>query len=160
MEKGPRKETIEHARARLQQAQEALALAETRLGCATLASPLTGIVLSENVEPGEFVSPGTPVITVGDLQNVSLRAYINETDLGRVKVGQMVRVTTDAYRGRVYEGQISFIASQAEFTPKNVQTERERVKLVYRVKIEIKNPNMELKPGMPADAEIIVGQSK
>jgi len=100
------------------------------------------------------------VITVGDLQNVSLRAYINETDLGRVKVGQMVRVTTDAYRGKVYEGQISFIASQAEFTPKNVQTERARVELVYRVKIEIKNPNMELKPGMPADAEIIVGQSK
>ncbi|MFH0871279.1 MAG: efflux RND transporter periplasmic adaptor subunit [bacterium] len=158
--KGPRKETIEQARARFQQAIEALALTETRLGYATLVSPLSGIVLSENIETGEYVSPGTPVITVGDLENVWLRAYINETDLGRVKVGQRVRVTTDTYRGKVYEGQISFIASQAEFTPKNVQTEKERVKLVYRVKIDVKNPHMELKPGMPADAEILVGPAK
>lgn len=156
VKKGPRQETIEQARARLQQAKEALAVAETRLGYATLTSPLAGVVLSKNVEPGEFVAAGTPIVTVGDLENVWLRAYINETDLGRVKVGQQVRVTTDTYPGKRYEGRVSFIASQAEFTPKSVQTEKERVKLVYRVKVDIRNPNMELKPGMPADAEILV----
>jgi HlyD family secretion protein len=158
VKKGPRQETIEQARARLRQAQEALAVGETRLGYATLASPLTGVVLSKSVEPGEFVAAGTPIVTVGDLENVWLRAYINETDLGRVKVGQRVRVTTDTYPGKRYEGRVSFIASQAEFTPRNVQTEKERVKLVYRIKVDIRNPNMELKPGMPADAEILLKQ--
>lgn len=156
VKKGPRQETIEQARARLQQAKEGLAVAETRLGYATLTSPLAGVVLSKNVEPGEFVAAGTPIVTVGDLENVWLRAYINETDLGRVKVGQRVRVTTDTYPDKRYEGRVSFIAAQAEFTPKSVQTEKERVKLVYRIKVDIRNPNMELKPGMPADAEILV----
>ncbi len=140
----------------MKQAKEALALAETRLGYATLSAPISGVVLSENVEAGEYVAPGTPVVTVGDLKNVWLRAYINETDLGRVKVGQAVRLTTDTFPDKVYKGHLSFIASEAEFTPKNVQTEKERVKLVYRVKIEIPNPRMELKPGMPADAEIVL----
>jgi HlyD family secretion protein len=156
VKKGPRQETIEQARARLQQAKEGLAVAETRLGYATLASPLTGVVLSKNVEPGEFVAAGTPIVTVGDLENVWLRAYINETDLGRVKVGQGVRVATDTYPDKRYAGRVSFIASQAEFTPRSVQTEKERVKLVYRIKVDIRNPNMELKPGMPADAEILL----
>jgi len=160
VKKGPREETIEQARARLEQTKEALGLAVTRLGYATLFSPLSGVVLSENIEAGEYVAPGTPVVTVGDLANVWLRAYINETDLGRVKVGQQVLVTTDTYPGKEYEGRVSFIASQAEFTPKNVQTEKERVKLVYRVKVDIPNPAMELKPGMPADADILVGQSR
>ena len=151
---GPRAETIEQARARLQQAEEVLAQSQTRLGYTLISSPLSGVVLSKNIEPGEQVAPGTPVITVGDLNNVWLRAYIDETDLGRVKVGQLVKVTTDTYPGKVYEGRISFISSEAEFTPKNVQTQKERVKLVYRVKIDIGNPNMELKPGMPADAVI------
>ncbi|HOF40524.1 MAG TPA: efflux RND transporter periplasmic adaptor subunit [Candidatus Hydrogenedentes bacterium] len=151
---GPRSETIAQARARLEQAAAAVELAKVRLGYASVSSPLTGIVLSENVEPGEYVSPGTPVITVGDLVNVWLRAYIDETDLGRVRVGQPVEVTTDTYPGKVYEGRIAFISSQAEFTPKTVQTEKERVKLVYRVKIDIANPAMELKPGMPADGRI------
>jgi HlyD family secretion protein len=155
---GPRKEKIDQGRATLEQTKEALALAETRMGYSTLVSPLSGIVLSENVEPGEYVSPGTPVITAGDLNRVYLRGYINETDLGRVKVGQKVRITTDTFPGKSYEGQISFIAPQAEFTPKNVQTQKERVKLVYRIKVDIPNPRMELKPGMPADAEILIKQ--
>lgn len=156
VQKEPRQETIEQARARLQQAKEFLALAETRLSYTTLTSPLNGVVLSENVESGEYVSAGTPVVTVGDLENVWLRAYINETDLGRVKLGQHVQVTTDTYPGKIYEGRVSFISSEAEFTPKSVQTEAERVKLVYRIKIVIANPQQELKPGMPADAEIIL----
>jgi membrane fusion protein YbhG len=152
--KGPRQETIEQARARLQQATDALAQAETRLSYTTISSPISGVVLSKNIEPGEHVAPGTPIVTVGELSNVWLRAYIDETDLGRVKVGHRVKVTTDTYPGKVYEGRISFIASEAEFTPKNVQTQKERVKLVYRVKVDIANPSMELKPGMPADAVI------
>ena len=160
VKEGPRQETIEQARARVKQAEAALELAETRLRYATLASPLSGVVLSKNIEPGEYVAPGTPIITVGDLVNVWLRAYISETDCGRVKLGQPVDVKTDSYPGKVYEGRVSFIASDAEFTPKNVQTEKERVKLVYRAKIDIVNPDMELKPGMPADAEILLGDRR
>ncbi len=153
---GPRAEKIAQALARKNQAEAALRLAETRLGYARLVSPIGGMVLSENVESGEYVAPGTPVVTVGHLEHPWLRAYINETDLGRVKHGQKVRVTTDTYPNEEYEGRVSFIASEAEFTPKNVQTQKERVKLVYRIKIDVPNPEMELKPGMPADAEILL----
>lgn len=157
LRKGPRREEKDQARARVEQATQALALAETQLGYATITSPLTGMVMSKNTEPGEYVSPGTPVVTVGDLAHPWLRAYISESDLGRVKLGQSVKVTTDSYPGRAYTGHITFIAPQAEFTPKNVQTEKERVKLVYRIKVELPNPQMELKPGMPADAQIALG---
>ena len=159
VQSGPRQETIAQARARLEQARQAQAVAQTRLNYATLVSPLSGIVLSENIEPGEYVAAGTPVVTVGNLSNVWLRAFISETDLGRVKVGQTVQVRTDTNADKTYDGRVSFLASQAEFTPKNVQTQQERVKLVYRVKIDIPNPHQELKPGMPADAEIWVGET-
>ena len=158
VKEGPRRETIDQARARLEQAKQVLALAETRFSYATVVSPLSGVVLSKNIEAGEYVAAGTPVVTVGDLESVWVRAYINETDLGRVKVGQKARVTTDTYQGRVYDGRVSFIASEAEFTPKNVQTEKERVKLVYRVKVDIQSLNMELKPGMPVDVDILTAQ--
>ncbi len=153
--KGPRQERIDQGRARAKEAEAALAIAQERLSYATLAAPSAGMVMAKHVEPGEQVAPGTPVITIGDMENTWVRAYINETDLGRVKLGQEVRVTTDTYPGKSYQGKVSFIASEAEFTPKNVQTQKERVKLVYRIKITIPNPNMELKPGMPADGEIL-----
>ncbi|MEO8196221.1 MAG: HlyD family efflux transporter periplasmic adaptor subunit [Thermoanaerobaculia bacterium] len=156
LERGPRPEQIDQARERVQQAAEALGLAETRLSYATLTSPLDGLVLAEHVESGEQVAAGTPVVTIGDLTSVWLRGYVDETDLGRVTVGQSVRVTTDTAPDRVYPGTVSFIASEAEFTPKSVQTAKERVKLVYRIKIDIDNPSGELKPGMPADAEIVL----
>ena len=151
---GPRVETIEQARARLQQTREALQLSETRLGYASIVAPLSGVVLTDSIEAGEFVAPGTPVVTVGDLHHVWLRGYVDETDLGRVKVGQAVQVTTDTYPDKVFRGRITFIASEAEFTPRSVQTTKERVKLVYRIKVDIPNPDMELKPGMPADGVI------
>jgi HlyD family secretion protein len=154
VQQGPRKEQIDQARAKLKQTEASLNLAETRLGYATIYSPLQGIVLSKNIEPGEYVAPGTPVVTVADVEHVWLRAYIDAMDLGRVKVGQRAEVTTDSRGGRVYRGRVAFIAEDAEFTPKTVQTEKERVKLVYRIKIDIENPRMELKPGMPADAHI------
>lgn len=159
LRKGPRKERIAQARARLERARQALGLSQTRLDDALLVAPISGIVLSENVEPGEYVSPGTPVVTIGALADVWLRAYIDEPDLGRVKVGQRARLTTDTYPDKVYDGVVSFLASEAEFTPKNVQTDKERVKLVYRITIDVPNPSFELKPGMPADAEILLAEA-
>jgi membrane fusion protein YbhG len=155
--KGPRQEQIDQGRSRLKEAEAALALAKERLGYTTLTSPGGGLVLAKSIEPGEQVAVGTPIITLGDLANPWLRAYIPETELGRVKVGQKVRVTTDTWPGKTYDGVVSFISSEAEFTPKNVQTEKERVKLVYRIKVTIPNPALELKPGMPADGEILTG---
>jgi HlyD family secretion protein len=160
LQRGPRPETIDQSRARLHDAEAMLALAKVRLGYTTLISSVNGQVLSKNIEPGEQVAAGTPVVTVGILDNVWVRAYIGETDLGRVKTGQQADVTTDTWPGRKYKGVISFISPEAEFTPKNVQTEKERVKLVYRIKVVIPNPNLELKPGMPADVEIQTGKSK
>ena len=157
VQQGPRQEEIQRARARVEQVTQSVALAKTRLGYTTLNAPIGGVVLSENVEAGEYVVPGVPIITVGDLANSWLRAYVNEPDLGRVKTGQAVCVSTDTYPDKVYVGRVSFISSQAEFTPKNVQTADERVKLVYRIKVDIPNPQMELKPGMPADATIWLG---
>jgi HlyD family secretion protein len=162
VEAGPREEVIEQGRAKVEQAKAAVQSAETRLGYATVVSPLTGVVLSKNIEPGEYVSPGTPVVTVADIENVWLRAYIDERDIGKklVRWGTEAKITTDAYPGKVYQGHVSFISSEEEFTPKSVQTERERVKLVYRIKIDVKNPDRELKPGMPADARLLPEEEK
>ena len=156
---GPRQEDIDQARGRTKEARQALAVAQTHLDYATLASPLPGVVLSKNVEPGEFVAAGTPIVTIGNLQDMWLRAYIGGTDLGKVKLGQAVKVYTDSFPQKAYAGKVTFISSEAEFTPKTVQTNKERVKLVYRIKITIDNPNMELKPGMPADADISLAPS-
>lgn len=154
---GPRREEIDLARARVEQAKQVLKLAQTRMSYAQITAPVDGVVLSKNIEAGEYVSPGTPVVTVGDLNQVWLKAYIAETDLGKVKLGQKVSVTTDTYPDKVYNGVVGFIASEAEFTPKSIQTAEERVKLVYRIKINIENAASELKPGMPADAVIKLG---
>lgn len=151
---GPRTEDIDQARARVDQASGNLDIARTTLGYATLLSPLDGMVLSKSTEPGEYVSPGTPIVTAADLVNIWLRAYVSETDITKVHLGQKVTVKTDAYPAQTYEGRISFISKQAEFTPKTVQTEKERVKLVFRIKIDITNRDTELKPGMPADGYI------
>jgi len=151
---GPRREDIDQGKARVEQARAALKLAETQLGYAKIVSPLTGVVLSKNIEPGEFVAPGTPVVTVGDIENVWLRAYIEAADQGPVVYNRTAWVTVDSLPGKRFKGRVSFVAEEAEFTPKTVQTQKERVKLVYRIKIDIKNPDWELKPGMPADAEI------
>jgi HlyD family secretion protein len=160
LRRGARPETIDQARARLKNAEAMLQLARLREGYTDLRSPVNGIVLSKNIEPGEQVAAGTPVVSVGLLDEVWLRGYIPETDLGRVKQGQKAKITTDTFPGKEYSGYVSFISQEAEFTPKNVQTERERVKLVYRIKITVPNPNLELKPGMPADAEIHLENNK
>jgi HlyD family secretion protein len=105
----------------------------------------------KDVEEKEFVQPGTPVLTVADLGEVWVKTYVPETELGRVRLGQHAEVLSDTFPGKVYRGKVTFISPEAEFTPKNVQTKEERVKLVYRIKVTLKNPNQELKAGMPVD---------
>lgn len=151
---GPRPDAIKQAQARLEGAAAARSLADTRLSQAVLAAPISGTVMAKHAEPGELLAAGSPVITVAKMDEVWVRAYLPETQLGKIKLGQQVSVSSDTWKGRTYQGAVSFIASEAEFTPRNVQTEAERVKLVYRIKITIANPKQELKPGMPVDAVI------
>jgi len=141
-------------RSDVEQLTAQLELADTRLGFADLASPLDGFILVKSSLAGEVVQPGTPVFTAVDLHNIWVTAYINETDLGRVKLNQEAYVTTDTYPGKKYKGRLSFVSSEAEFTPKFIQTQEERVKLVFGVKVMVKNINDELKPGMPTDVKI------
>lgn len=145
---------IELAKANIRNAEEAVTLTKLILSYTTLFAPFDGVILVRQAELGEIEVPGTPIITLADLDHVWLRAYINETDISRVRLGAGAVVTTDTYPTKRYQGRISFISSSAEFTPKTVETHAERVTLVYRIKIDIDNPTHELVPGMPADAAI------
>jgi HlyD family secretion protein len=133
------------------QAKAALAIAEEDVKKSRLYSPFDGFVTVKDVEEGEYVQAGTPVITVADLDEVWVKTYVPETQLGRVYLGQKAEVISDTFPGKTYPGTVTFISPEAEFTPKNVQTKEERVKLVYRIKVTLRNPKQELKPGMPVD---------
>ena len=139
----------------IDQEKASIALIDSQLADTIAVCPVDGVVLVKAADPGEVLAPGTSVVTVGDIDHPWLRGYIDEKDLGRVKIGSKARVTTDSYAGKAYDGRVSFIASEAEFTPKQIQTQQERVKLVYRIKIDVANPGRELKSNMPADAEIV-----
>ncbi|WP_213771827.1 efflux RND transporter periplasmic adaptor subunit [Bradyrhizobium sp. dw_78] len=143
---------VELARANIKNAEEALKLAKIILDYTVLSAPFDGVITVREAELGEIMVPGTPVATLADLDHIWLRAYINETDIGKIRLDQAATVTTDTYPGKTYKGRVSFISSSAEFTPKSVETHAERVTLVYRIKIDIANPTHELVPGMPADA--------
>lgn len=145
---------VEVAQAGLHNSEETVKLARIVRGYTVLTAPFDGVITVRQAELGEMVVPGAPVATIADLDHVWLRAYLNETDLGKVKLGQQVTVKTDSHPGKRYQGRLSFIASKAEFTPKSVETHAERVTLVYRVKIDLDNASHELLPGMPADAVI------
>ena len=151
---GVRKEQIAINQATVHSARQALEMSRIKLGYTSLQAPAAGVVLVRHAEIGEVVAPGAPVVTIADLNHLWLRGYISETDLGKIKLGQPAAVKSDTYPGKLYQGRVSFIASQAEFTPKSVETHKERVTLVYRIKIDLDNPTHELKPGMPADATI------
>lgn len=140
--------------ANVKQARAQLELQNTRLGWADLASPLNGYILVKSAEEGEVVQVGAPVFTAVDLNNIWVTAYINETDVGKVNLNQKATVKIDSFPHKSYKGWVSFISQQAEFTPKYIQTTTERVKLVYRIKVRVDNADLELKPGMPADAYI------
>lgn len=145
---------IQLARASLQAAKARLGLDRVSLSYTTLRAPFSGVLAVREAELGQLAAPGVAIFTLDDLDHVWLRAYVNEPDLGKIRLGEPADVTTDTYPGKVYHGRIGFIASQAEFTPKTVETHAERVSLVYRIRIDIDNPTHELLPGMPANAAI------
>jgi HlyD family secretion protein len=154
VKEGPRKEDIQAAEHRVQQVKAILNTSEERLKDTVLFAPISGVILRKNVELGETLSAGTPAFTIGDLENPWVKVYVKENRLGQVKLGQKADVKVDSFKDKTYDGTVTFISSEAEFTPKNVQTEEERVKLVFGVKVKVKNENGELKPGMPADVKI------
>lgn len=156
LEIAQRESEIAARKADIERERAQIALIDSQLSDTIAISPISGVVLVKSADVGEIIAPGTSIVTVGDIDHPWLRAYINERDLGRVKLGAPVTLRTDSFPGKTYKGRVSFIASQAEFTPKQIQTSEERVKLVYRIKIELDNPQHELKSNMPADAEIQV----
>jgi len=143
---------VKAAVARVEAAKASLSLADTQLKYTQLRAPFGGIITSRDVEPGEVVTPGREVISIADLSEVDLKVFVGEEEIGKVKPGQKVKVKTDSFPDKTYEGRVSYISPEAEFTPKIIQTHKERVKLVYLVKVTLPNPDLELKSGMPADA--------
>ena len=142
----------EVTKSKLAESESVLSQASIQLSYTKLKSPMDGVVTSRNIEPGETVNAGREVITVSDLSRVDLKIFVDETQIGKVKPNQKVEVKVDTFPDKIYTGYVSFISPEAEFTPKIIQTKKERVKLVYLVKVSIVNPDFELKSGMPADA--------
>lgn len=140
------------ARSQVQASRAALDQADIQMQYTQLKAPFAGTITSRNVEPGEVVTPGREVLTLSDLSRVDLKIFVNETEIGKVKPGQKVEVRVDTFPGKVYTGYVSFVSPEGEFTPKIIQTQKERVKLVYLVKVSVPNPDIDLKSGMPADA--------
>jgi len=155
MKMGATPQQIAVAEAQVDMARAALEALKAQLSKFVLKAPVPGLVLERPVHVGEVALPGAPLLTVADLNNLTLTLYVPESDLGRIHLGEMVSVTVDAYPGRVFTGTITTIASEAEFTPKDVQTREERVSLVFAVKVRLPNPDHALKPGMPADAAVL-----
>ena len=152
-----RPEEIDAARARLDQAQAAADLLAKTIADCTVVAPAGGIVTHKAVEAGELVTPGATVVTLADLDSVYVMLYVTELEIGRIKLGGEVEVRIDAFPDKPFPGKITYISPEAEFTPKNVQTKEDRVKLVFGVKVEIENKDGLLKPGLPADAVVRIG---
>jgi len=149
---GATQEQIAVVEAQVKQAQAAADLLKVQLDKMTLTAPTSGLVMERTVHRGEMAAAGATLMTIANLDEVTLTIYIPEDEIGKVKVGQTVEVSVDSFPDKVFEGRVSYIASEAEFTPKNVQTKKERVNMVFAIKVKIPNPAHELKPGMPADA--------
>jgi RND family efflux transporter, MFP subunit len=149
------RQDIDTSMAQINSTKASLNQASIQLSYTQLKSPMDGVVTSRNIEPGETVNAGREVITISDLSRVDLKIFVDETEIGKVKPNQKVEVKVDTFPGKSYTGYVSFISPEGEFTPKIIQTKKERVKLVYLVKVSIVNPNFELKAGMPADAVLV-----
>jgi HlyD family secretion protein len=149
-----RPDDIKQAQANLDRQKAAVDLLKKNISDSYVIAPINGFVTKKFVEAGESVSPMSSLFMLSDLSYVDLVIYIPETELGKIQLGQDADVTVDTYNNKVFKGKIIYISPQAEFTPKNIQTKDERVKLVYAVKIHIANPGFELKDGMPADAVV------
>ncbi|HKI70224.1 MAG TPA: efflux RND transporter periplasmic adaptor subunit [Verrucomicrobiae bacterium] len=155
---GPRKEDIAAAKATLQANEADLALAQRELADAKLYSPTNGVIQNRLLEPGDMASPQKPVFTLALDDPLWIRAYVPETDLGKIRLGMKAEVTADSFAGKKYDGWIGFISPTAEFTPKTVETTEVRTRLVYQVRVFVHNPQGELRLGMPAVATIPLNQ--
>jgi multidrug resistance efflux pump len=154
LEAGPTAEDVAIAEAGVRQAEAAVRLVDAHIAQLTLTAPMDGIVTSRSAQVGETATAGSPLLTVANLDEVTLVIYVSENRVGQVRLNQQVEVQVDSFPSQVFLGQVSSIAGEAEFTPRNVQTQEERVNLVFAVKVTIPNDNQKLKPGMPADATI------
>jgi HlyD family secretion protein len=154
LQAGPTAEEVAVAEAQVAQARSAISALETQIEKMTLRSPIAGLVTSRSAHEGEAAIAGATLLSVANLDEVKLTVYIPEDELGRVYLGQQVEVQVDSFPGRVFTGTVSYISQHAEFTPRNVQTEEERVNMVFAVRVRLPNPDHLLKPGMPADAVI------
>lgn len=146
---------VQQAEAALAQTQAALAVIDLQLKKTVVTAPMNGIVLTRNVEIGETLAPGGVVMTIGQLQELELVVYIAETEYGKVHLGDQVSISVDSFPGETFTGSVVHISDQAEFTPRNVQTVEGRRATVYAVKLSVPNPELKLKPGMPADVTFI-----
>jgi multidrug efflux pump subunit AcrA (membrane-fusion protein) len=154
---GASQEQIEVARSGVEQARAALDALQVQRQKHTLRAPITGLVTEQVAHEGEMALPGTPLLTLADLDTVDLTIYVPEIDVGKVFLGQQVAVMVDAFPAKMSVGQVVWISDQAEFTPKNIQTQEERVNTVFAVKVRISNPDHKLKPGKAADAVLVIG---
>lgn len=151
LREGPRREDIDQAAATLRARQATVETTRRQLEYTRLQSPVAGMVSVRLAEAGEIVSPGKTVLRIAELSRPWVRAYLNEKDLTRVRLGQAAQIRIDGLPGKVFEGRLAFISPTAEFTPKTVETHALRVDMVYRVKVQVDNPDGVLKLGQPAD---------
>lgn len=151
-----RPEELKQVKANYERIRASVDLIKKNLNDCYVTSPIDGIIVKKFVEKGETVSNLSSLFKVSNLYRVEILIYVNEQDLGKVKLGQLVEVTVDAFPNKIFEGKVVYISPEAEFTPKNIQTKEERTKLVFAVKVMIDNPDLELKAGIPADAKIIL----
>jgi multidrug resistance efflux pump len=151
---GPMPEEVKVAEAQVAQAKAAIAILQAQINKMTLVSPIDGVVTSRSAHAGEAAVAGATLLTMAKLDEVNLTIYVPEDKLNRVYLGQAVEVQVDSFTGRAFPGTVSHISQQAEFTPRNVQTQEERVNMVFAVRVRLPNPEHLLKPGMPADAVI------
>ena len=139
----------------LEVASAMMQIAQIQYNNAVIRAPISGVILVKAIEVGELALVGTPIVTMADLSTVKLKVYLAEDKVGKVKLGEEVLVTADSFPGEKFKGRVIYIADQGEFTPKSIQTKEERTTQVFGIKIEIPNPDLKLKAGMPADAEFL-----
>ena len=154
MLEGNRAETIEAQRLEVERSKAVLEASRTQVADTNVASPLAGRVLSKNYEKGEYVNAGSAIATIGDMQDCWVKVYVSTEQLGKIRLGQTVKVKIDAYPDKIFKGEITEINQNAEYTPRQSITQRERANMVFAVKVKVENPTEIMKPGLPADVVI------
>ena len=153
-----RKEEITALEAKVNQAEAAADLIKKGIKDSYVTSPINGQIVKSFIETGETAAPMASLVKINNLDDAEMMIYVSESDLGKIKLGQRVEISNDTFKGKAYEGRVTFISPEAEFTPKNIQTKDERTKLVFAVKVKVPNRDRELKAGMPADAKIFISE--